>query len=873
MLLQNVFKSTNVIKRKKDNIDMINIGVIIFDQRFKKYKNSNINLLKKKNIQIGKNKNISDFINKINRVVDYEIFKINNRVKDNNIQNFKDYIWKKNNNKILFYKVKKNNKDIIIEMLICFINNILIYESVFIQELNFSENQKISEMFKTFNPKTELLIIEILDNNSNTKFINQIKPMLDTQQYICSICNKVITNVDEAIRACDICNMYLFCSKECCRNKTNEKSNNHYLLLKFLSELKWKEFNLNDFLNKKFYSEIYTKENNRKNKGIVGLFNLGNTCYINCSLQCLSNTKDLTKYFINNYYQNEINLSNISGTNGCLLKAYSDLIFKMWLTEDLQQFYPYFFRISFCLSTNKFLNNNQQDAMEFLSILLNNLHEDLKRVKYKPQQKNGQESSIIYDLFHGQYKNVIKCENCFKERITFETFINITLPIPEKHNFYIIKFFTNSKCKYITINIDSNTTFGQLVEKSTKYLNPKILDAWKMCEKIKNQNSYSNEFSLNDCIEIVQLGNDKLINKIYSEFNNQKEYLQNYYNKLIDYVKGGDEIVLFEREIIPNYLLNIYVYPIIEDAQSGKMKILSYPVVFSVRHDLKLGELEKLIFDKFKNILNNDTLKALNNNNKNINHIIDINIMHSSKDINTSFFKFSKEYKKCPFCQCSFDEYQFCSLYITFSKTNTVQELINNFSRRTNYSEPLVLLARSKYFDINKKVYNDFNFEENNLINKNRNIYDSFNIFGKSESLGEDNLWNCPNCHQRSTVNKSIRIYQPPNYLIIQLKRFKQKSEGFFSFLESDKNETFVSFPTNNLDLTNYIEGPDKFNSIYNLYAVINHKSNFGCNHFTAYCKNNNNWIEYDDHKVSRINDPISREAYILFYIKKEIDK
>ena len=107
----------------------------------------------------------------------------------------------------------------------------------------------------------------------------------------------------------------------------------------------------------------------------------------------------------------------------------------------------------------------------------------------------------------------------------------------------------------------------------------------------------------------------------------------------------------------------------------------------------------------------------------------------------------------------------------------------------------------------------------------------------------------------------------------MQLKRFKKKSEGFFSFLEEDKNNTFVTYPTKNLDLSNYIVGPEKNNSIYNLYAVINHKSTMGFNHFTAYCRNNNRWIEYNDSKISSIDDPINKEAYILFYIKKDIDE
>ena len=934
-LLNNCFTSTNEIKRKKDNIDMISFGVIILDQRFIEYKNHNINLLKKKYIQIGKNATIFDFIKKIYRAVDFEIFDINkslkknnekneqniNKIKNdnknqNNKKNINENINKindlknneninivddnnnnndKNNNinksindpqrtrKILFYKVKKNNKDIIIEMLICFINDILIYESVFIQELKFSNNKNIQEIFKNYNPKTELLIIEIINIGQTSQFLHQIKTVPNSKIYNCSICNKKIEDLNDTKYNCELCSMYLFCSKECGKNQTNEKGINHHRLHTYLSELILNKFNLNNFLTQIFYSEIYTNDNIKKNKGILGLYNLGNTCYMNCSLQCLSNTKDLLKYFLNNYYQNEVNLNNKYGTSGALLKSYSDLISEMWLT-NIKKLNPYFFRLSFCLSTRKFANNQQQDAMEFLTILLNNLHEDLNRVREKPyiqieqqleKEKDNEaserywnyyikrENSIIVDLFHGQFKNIIKCGKCLKEKKTYESFINITLPIPEEHNYYIIKFFTHLKCKYITININSETTFGQLVNKGLNYLSKKILDAWgNMKKNINKSNETYYKRLLESCIEIVKLDNNKIINTIYSQPDNELEYIENYQKKLLKYIGTGEEIVLFEKEIFPDYQQNIYVYPVIE--KNNSLTFLSYPVVFSVKHNLTFEQLEALIFDKFKHILINNTL---NNNNRNF--IIDLNILHSQKNVNTGLLKILKQYKKCQFCNTSFDTKQYCPLYFSFDKKDTVQKLFNN----AKTPDPIVLLARSSYFDKNKKVYADFNFEENNLINKYKNIYDSFNIFGKSECLGENNLLYCPNCQKNTIIYKSIRIFKAPKYLIIQLKRFKKKSDNFFNFLESDKNDTYVSFPTKNLDLTNYIYGPDKFNAVYNLYAIINHKSTLGFNHFTAYCRNNNRWIEYDDSNVFSVNQPITNDAYILFYIKKDIDE
>ena len=628
------------------------------------------------------------------------------------------------------------------------------------------------------------------------------------------------------------------------------------------------------------------------NHGVCGGHNLGNTCFMNSSIACLSNCSELTAYFLTEKFKQNINKKNKQGLQGKLAYAWYDLLKQYWTTKT-RTGDPSAVKSTVAKKVKKFAGYGQQDSNEFMTEFLSILNEDLNKSdkkEYKELKEKGQDEteldcakrfwdlhlkrndSIITDLFCGLLKSNVVCSECGFNNITFDPFNTLTLAIPNRNYikeridkymdtslFYIPKYCFGKSCT-LAIHVPKDIKYkdlGQEINKLDKF-------GYKL-----------------DKLIYIKVSDSKLKNIM--DLNEEKG------NKA-EYIFAFDDLRKNENtKIIP-----LYMYK--------SESISAFPRILFLEENATFAELKKQIYYYARNFItspytkNEEEKDSLDNKLQHLKNNNELKTEEREKYINDSIELIDKEFNKI-FVEDKdkeelneyFNDFPYkITLTKTFEDTNhitlfegknnleslkelnitTDEDSIKSLLENKDYCINIILKHKSKYSipKINLNSCVSFQGKDVGARVKEINLDDLLDYFCSDEHLEKGNEWKCGNCHKKVNITKKFSIFYVPKLLIICLKRFAKSGYGY------GKDDTHINFPIENLDMGKYICGPDKDHSKYDLFAVSQHYGGCGGGHYTAVCKNiDGNWYSYNDSSVSSTSasSAITSAAYVLFYRRK----
>ena len=203
---------------------------------------------------------------------------------------------------------------------------------------------------------------------------------------------------------------------------------------------------------------------------LIGLDNIGATCYMNATLQCLCNIPKFINYFkYNKHLIDEVRRDLINTKNSTLSSSFKLLMEKLWpdrlyhfnvsnsgnnlfgkigtnntySNKNNESYAPYEFKAKISKMNDLFKGVAANDAKDLVQFLIMTLHKELnlaqnqnlnnnainqdqtnKQLMFKifTQDFVNTNKSIISDLFYGVNYNTIQCQGCFTKSYNFQTY-------------------------------------------------------------------------------------------------------------------------------------------------------------------------------------------------------------------------------------------------------------------------------------------------------------------------------------------------------------------------------------------------------------------------------------------------------------------
>uniref|UniRef100_A0A672I2K1 Ubiquitin carboxyl-terminal hydrolase n=1 Tax=Salarias fasciatus TaxID=181472 RepID=A0A672I2K1_SALFA len=616
----------------------------------------------------------------------------------------------------------------------------------------------------------------------------------------------------------------------------------------------------------------------RGQPGVCGLTNLGNTCFMNSALQCLSNVPPLTEYFLGTSYLKELNFSNPLGMKGEIAEAFADIIKQMW-SGRVQCVVPRIFKMKVGHFASQFLGYQQHDSQELLSFLLDGLHEDLNRVKNKeyielrdadgrPDQEVAEEAwrnhqrrndSVIVDTFHGLFKSTLVCPECHKVSVTFDPFCYLSVPLPVSTERVMEVFFVSldpyAKPVQVSLHIQAECVCVRACVKLHSTLT--VVSVAMVVADVFNHRFYK-IYTAEEALSIILDRDDIFVYELSAQEEEQGEVvlLALYLRERSSYKEYG--MSLFGHPLLLNVLqsscsqeaLYSLILQRLQSVPHTCTEVLPFIVPLTTKnhlrrpllHEEKEGEQQEEEEEEEEEEKNEEEDQEEKE---------EAGAAAEARSPSPVTNKHPAKRRKQLF---------------TIQEVNsngTTERAGGDGDQFLSFTQPYVAIDWDP--DMKKRFYNE-NEAEMYVKHANMDIphqqtkvqlQECIELFTTVETLEEENPWYCPECKKHQLATKKLDLWSLPEVLIIHLKRFS------YTKSTREKLDSMVDFPLRS-------EPPSR----YDLIAVSNHYGGLRDGHYTSYAQNKDNalWYYFDDSKVTYAQEEqiVTNAAYVLFYHRQD---
>lgn len=611
--------------------------------------------------------------------------------------------------------------------------------------------------------------------------------------------------------------------------------------------------------------------------GLCGLSNIGNTCFMNTAIQCLSNLPLFTSFFLTKEYSRWINTRNKLGYKGEMARLWYGLVNDLFSEKKVIKAYN--FKSALGKLTNKFVDFEEQDTAEFVNMVLDCLHEDLKM------------SVDVFEKVSGMFNFKIDFErlNCSDD--TLKKCANVAGfgggECTENH--------TGEDVKVCNKKSAASTLFeGDRVSNSNGHLEDIVRTEDK--ESTGTPRLYSNS--------TITTGNtngskalrkeiDKVLQEYFS-FNDKNQYDLDWYS----YLKGNTSIVslLFSGKLLSTleclncnliskkYELFTSLTLNIPERKSSVFLIFDsdfkLPICIPVDISWCVGELKKII--KYEYQIQRDMVVVSIKNGS----VEKVYSDHERLVEGLCCYEYDTEDEYC-WLRIRAANYLILNSYLDFMFLVRYKDNVPyNYGRVIKKLKPLMQKdidldyhEWSKIFDLvlahrqpgNKantfpvmtmvlklSAFQELfgkNFSMRSYLNHDRELTldDCIQSFESKEYLLGNNNAYCAKCESNQDHSKEFVIYKTPKYLILHFKRLS------YEFGYCNKINTYVDFKENCV-----IKGEQ-----YHLLGICNHiEIAMSSGHYTATVKKNGVWYCFNDACITKVDNLVKENAYMLFYAK-----